>query len=349
MLKSQNITCFNFNLSQKQDLVVSINENNDEEVSEPVTLDYRLTKATPETGDVLSSISGVLLYIANNSSKSCAEILSQISDPISLYPILDFLSRHIRESQDQECQKELENYLIRLEKEKFDPKYSSCICILQKSAPDVIKEKISQNIKAKLTRVDNFESLQPLLTQRLALPDTANEECLPELGDALSRLVCSDWLSQLEQENHEIDEIIAKLRHHLPHAGFQTVFTSFTEKIFSSFSKSLSTQSFAAILAVFERFKSESASLGELDFLVNVFDKILGKFDIYRMKKSFYPLLALVAKCFVFENFEEFKFPTDWFLNLLLVQKISKSHGLPMSVNQNNMINLNQRVGLHDM
>ena len=105
--------------------MVSVDGNEDSKVAEPVSHDYRLTKATAETGNVLSSISGVLLYIANNSSKSCAQILDQISDPISLYPILDFLSRHIRESRDAECEKQLENYLERLECEKSDPKYSS--------------------------------------------------------------------------------------------------------------------------------------------------------------------------------------------------------------------------------
>lgn len=314
----------------------------DTTVEEPTTHNFRLDRKTDE--DVLASISSILLYVANDSAKSCANILNIVPDqPAALLPILTFITNQIKESKDEECTKILISYYTRLVNYKSHPDYHRCIALLLKSSPIVLQNQICTDIGQQLNSIDDFTEFVILVNLRMQLPDTSVELTLNDIGRSWARLIIQTdgWII-----DDRTDDLLQLICTQLPNT-FNIVFDSLVKQLLTAFQQCISTDSFAALLDLFGRFRSAFTTddVSQLQFLTDVFDELIdSQFDTATVMRGLHSLLIVAGKCFCFEEIDEYSFSTNWFFTALLIDKICSVLLIVKSVKIESAVNLNRKL-----
>ena len=126
---------------------------------EPTSHQFRFDSPKSTDFDVLSSISGILLYVANDSAKSCANILEIVPDqPVALLPILPVITNQITASDDTDCAQMLDEYYNRLVKFPLHADYPRCLTVLLKSAPVTLQTKICCDLADQMAQVETLSA-----------------------------------------------------------------------------------------------------------------------------------------------------------------------------------------------
>ena len=137
----------------------------------------------------------------------------------------------------------------------------------------------------------------------------------------------TQW-SKIISENFDIAEgtsDLLDLIYHNDEVTFKTITTYLIESILATFQTSISTDSFAAILELFARFRntSESEETRDFAFIGNIFSNFFKKnFHLENLKEKMIPLLIIAGKSFVFDDLNEIpEFENKFLFTTLLVEK----------------------------
>ena len=177
--------------SKTRNVMISLKYDSDDEDHITPSKREESTKKSDGSKEILSSVTDMIFYLASGNASSCTKLLKISTDPEKIVPLLPFICRKIKENDDDEANKTLQDY------------YSQCsllnqshiVAILLQNGPRSLVEDICGDISVQFEEAQDLTTLIKLVKLRFSMARDVAEHIpvgLNKLGASWARLVFND-------------------------------------------------------------------------------------------------------------------------------------------------------------
>lgn len=229
--------------SKTRNVMISLKYDSDDEDHVSPSKREESMKKSDGSKEILSSVTDMIFYLASGNASSCTKLLKISTDPEKIVPLLPFICRKIKENDDDEANKTLQDY------------YSQCsllnhshiVAILLQNGPRSLVEDICGDISVQFEEAQDLTTLIKLVKLRFSMARDVAEHIpvgLNKLGASWARLVFNDGHPN-DSGTDATQNIIDIVSSFFPIA----IFANFIQSILDLFTKhDFSTVTFAKII-----------------------------------------------------------------------------------------------------